>query len=208
MELFICQYCGSERPNHNSWRNHERCCPSNPLRKYKNGMIGKKGSNQFTKSKKLGIPIPVVSKETRIKLSKSIKSYPRSYYSKASQNAILKLLKILDENKIYYGETFYASKNKEWFLSDKNGSMFCYDLCFKEIKVLIEYNGLKFHVRSLEEEWSPLFKSMGSKYDVYEKDQLKKNIAESKSFKIYYIWEDNIDNDINNIVTELKNTMY
>lgn len=58
MKLFICQFCGSERKNHNSWRNHERCCPSNPDRNYKNGMTGKKGSNQFTKAKELGISVP------------------------------------------------------------------------------------------------------------------------------------------------------
>ena len=58
MELFICQYCNSERKNHNSWRNHERCCSSNPNRKYKNGMTGKVGSNQFKKAKLLGLPIP------------------------------------------------------------------------------------------------------------------------------------------------------
>jgi hypothetical protein len=40
MTLFICCYCGSQRKNLNSWRNHERCCPSNPDRNYKNGMIG------------------------------------------------------------------------------------------------------------------------------------------------------------------------
>jgi very-short-patch-repair endonuclease len=32
MNIFICQYCGSERPNHNSWRNHERLCKNNPKR--------------------------------------------------------------------------------------------------------------------------------------------------------------------------------
>jgi hypothetical protein len=58
MKLFICQFCGSERKNHNSWRNHERCCPSNPDRNYKNGMTGKKGSNQFTYAKKHGLPVP------------------------------------------------------------------------------------------------------------------------------------------------------
>ena len=59
MKLFICNYCGSERKNANSWINHERCCPSNPNRNYKNGMIGKKGTNQFIKAKELGLPKPV-----------------------------------------------------------------------------------------------------------------------------------------------------
>lgn len=71
MKLFICCYCGSERKNHNSLRNHERTCPSNLNRNYKNGMTGKKGGNQYTKARSLGLPDPSyeVSDETRAKLS-------------------------------------------------------------------------------------------------------------------------------------------
>lgn len=58
MELFICSYCCSERKNKNSWLNHERTCPSNHNRNYKNGMIGKIGSNQFKKAKELGLHMP------------------------------------------------------------------------------------------------------------------------------------------------------
>jgi very-short-patch-repair endonuclease len=37
----ICQFCGKECKNANSHRNHERTCPKNPNRNYKNGMTGK-----------------------------------------------------------------------------------------------------------------------------------------------------------------------
>ena len=36
-----CQYCNKVCKNKNSFTNHERLCPSNPNRKYKNGMQGK-----------------------------------------------------------------------------------------------------------------------------------------------------------------------
>lgn len=59
MDLFICQYCGSERKNKNSWLNHERTCPENSNRKYVPGMLGKTGrDNQYTKAKRLGLTIP------------------------------------------------------------------------------------------------------------------------------------------------------
>jgi hypothetical protein len=58
MELFICSYCGSNRKNKNSWANHERTCPLNTNRKYKNGMLGKKGSNQYIKAEILGLEKP------------------------------------------------------------------------------------------------------------------------------------------------------
>lgn len=53
-----CKYCGSIRHNYNSLINHERCCPLNVNRKYKNGMTGKKGSNQYLKAVELGFPKP------------------------------------------------------------------------------------------------------------------------------------------------------
>lgn len=65
MELFICQYCGSERKNSNSLLNHERTCPSNKNRKYKNGMTGKKGTNQYIKAKQNGLQNPVYDTSKR-----------------------------------------------------------------------------------------------------------------------------------------------
>ena len=53
--MYICQYCNKECKNSNSHKNHERTCPSNPNRKYNNGMLGKKGANQWTKAKETGI---------------------------------------------------------------------------------------------------------------------------------------------------------
>lgn len=39
--MLLCQYCGKESKNPNAHRNHERLCPKNPSRVYKNGMEGK-----------------------------------------------------------------------------------------------------------------------------------------------------------------------
>ena len=56
--MLKCKYCQKECKSENSLRNHERCCPHNPTRVYKNGMTGKKGKNQYSLAKELGIPIP------------------------------------------------------------------------------------------------------------------------------------------------------
>lgn len=58
MNKFICQYCDKECKNLNSYKNHERTCPNNTNRNYKNGMLGKKGSNHFTYAEKHGLPKP------------------------------------------------------------------------------------------------------------------------------------------------------
>lgn len=72
--MLICKFCCKECKNQNSLRNHERTCPSNEDRVYKNGMLGKKGGNQYTKAKQQGLPKPEVSQETREKLASAVKN--------------------------------------------------------------------------------------------------------------------------------------
>ena len=67
--MLICKFCAKECKNDNSLRNHERLCPSNLYRVYVNGMTGKKGGNQYTKARELGLPDPVMTDETRKKIS-------------------------------------------------------------------------------------------------------------------------------------------
>ncbi len=65
---FICRFCGSERKNGNSLRNHERLCKENPDRQrieeythnenWREACEGHKGTNQFVKAKELGLPVP------------------------------------------------------------------------------------------------------------------------------------------------------
>ena len=56
--MFNCKFCHKECKSANSLRNHERCCPANSNRVYKNGMTGKTGSNQFINAVKLGEQVP------------------------------------------------------------------------------------------------------------------------------------------------------
>jgi len=76
-----CKFCLKELKNPNSHRNHERLCKQNPnkqitflevnkdlIRQMKQqGLI--KYSNQFTKAKELRLPAPIITEETRQKLS-------------------------------------------------------------------------------------------------------------------------------------------
>jgi hypothetical protein len=76
-----CKYCNKECKNANSLRNHERLCKQNPnrqemtwmsrRREENNPNYGKKGTNDFTKARALGLPDPIVSEETRKKISKA-----------------------------------------------------------------------------------------------------------------------------------------
>jgi hypothetical protein len=76
----LCKFCRAEKPNANSLRNHERLCGKNPARqisswvKYNSavdsGEVTKKNTNQFTAAEHQGREKPIVSEETRQKISK------------------------------------------------------------------------------------------------------------------------------------------
>lgn len=73
--MHVCKFCNQERKNANSLRNHERLCKSNPDRQttvfqdinFQRNQTNI--SNQYIKARKLGLPEPSVSDETRRKLS-------------------------------------------------------------------------------------------------------------------------------------------
>ena len=109
-----CRYCGKHCKNKNSFSNHERTCPSNPNRNYKNGMTGKKGSNQFINARLLGFPIPdgtmkgkpgtmqgkSHSNETKKKLSESMKLAVKNNPDSYSKNNVAGRVKLIEYNGI------------------------------------------------------------------------------------------------------------
>ena len=88
---FICQHCGKECKNLNSLRQHEIRCKSNPNKitvisnfiNYNN--YRKKhnisGTNQFIKARQLGLQDPIVTQETRNKISVANKAWQATYWA-------------------------------------------------------------------------------------------------------------------------------
>lgn len=93
--MLVCQYCSKECKSKNSHTNHERTCPSNIDRIYKNGMLGKKGSNHWLKARSEGTEY-VLSEETRQKMSIASSSRKHSDETKKILSEIRK--KFLEEN--------------------------------------------------------------------------------------------------------------
>jgi len=56
--MLTCKFCNKECIKR-SHKNHEFRCPLNINRVYKNGMLGKKGSNQYIKAKENGLEKPI-----------------------------------------------------------------------------------------------------------------------------------------------------
>jgi len=72
--MLNCRFCSRVCKNDNSLRNHERLCSENPLKQttcFSDPNLQQKFSkqNQYTKAKLLGLDAPIVSDETRKKLS-------------------------------------------------------------------------------------------------------------------------------------------
>lgn len=114
-----CKFCEKEYKDKLSLGSHEWRCPKNENRKYKNGMLGKKGSNQFTKAKRLGLVIPGLSEEHKKKLSLMFKDKPWSAEQKKKHSIVMQ--KVVEDN-------------IESYISGNRGRV-------KNIK----YDGLNFH---------------------------------------------------------------
>tara|TARA_B110000285_G_C14835291_1_gene472789 strand:+ start:75 stop:722 length:648 start_codon:yes stop_codon:yes gene_type:complete len=75
MNKVNCKYCNKELSPRGL--THQKFCKDNPNKVDRSGKnnpnYGKVGGNQFTKAKEKGLEVPIVSKETRLKLSENAK---------------------------------------------------------------------------------------------------------------------------------------
>lgn len=98
-----CKYCDQEKKNDNSLRNHERLCKLNPNRQktfFENlewqkekvkkhpGKFG--GSNQYLKAKMLNLEKPIMSEESRKKMSDAAKKQTWTEERKKKQSEDVK----------------------------------------------------------------------------------------------------------------------
>jgi len=126
---FICKFCGSERKNANSLRNHERLCKENPNRqkieeyahteKWLAACKGHKGTNQFVKAKELGLPIP----ESKCKGKPG--PWRGRKHTEESKHKISESMKKVYENKSIWSTQIEKRKSfaEQYF-----------DTCFPELK--------------------------------------------------------------------------
>jgi hypothetical protein len=114
----VCQYCNKECKNSNSHRNHERLCKQNPNRQeikspgfslynkqIKSG--DRTGTNQFIKAKQLGLPTPIVSAETREKISNSSKISSKEYWTLENKKKRSEIM----QQAVLNNPDSYSSKN-------------------------------------------------------------------------------------------------
>jgi hypothetical protein len=96
-----CKFCDIENHNKNSLVQHQLRCSKNPdrliiINPMKGKKTGRKGYNQFTKARLLGLSEPIVSNETRQKLSKI--NHGKSWSSEQRENLKLVMKQVVINN--------------------------------------------------------------------------------------------------------------
>lgn len=110
---------------------------------------------------------------------------PLGRASNSSLEALSPLLSWCAEN----GVDFFIGANgrKEWFLRDGE-TIFMYDFCVPSAKLIVEFHGRMFHPPEECDSWQQLF-SGKSADEVRERDEEKKELALSRGFSYFVIWE-------------------
>lgn len=129
-------------------------------------------------------------------------------YSKISQdlfNEIIKHYKIEDIPFVYY-----AIKNKEYYISRKSLGFFSYDFTDKNRMKIIEYNGDQYHANPNLFESNdyphPYYKEDGpTAKEIWERDNLKINLAKNEGFDVLVIWDSEYRKDKNKTIKKCLN---
>ncbi len=166
--MFICKYCYQTKINSNSLRNHERLCKNNSNKQstyfqtnqeeVTKKRISAGCENQFTKAKKLGIDPPIVSEQTRRKLSVATTRNNKNRTEETFQKISASMKKAHAEGRAWnigksrwnnepsYPENFFIQVIENEF-SDKNYireypmGIYSIDFAWVEKKLAIEIDG-------------------------------------------------------------------
>lgn len=115
--------------------------------------------------------------------------------SKESLNVFIPLYKILRRRGIQRDDISFGIKGSIELLLHDNNSIFLYDFTINSKKIIIEFHGIKFHPKSKDSDWTDIFQKITVE-EAYNKDQYKKQLAESQGYKVLEIWSDE-DKDTN-----------
>jgi hypothetical protein len=111
----------------------------------------------------------------------------KSYFSRISYELFSELTKDKspDEMKhIHFGNTEYGIYDKE------NKRYFKYDYVDTAKRIIIEFNGERFHPRAkFDEGFKNPYEPLLTSEEMWNRDQQKKACAVKNGFTVYYIWE-------------------
>lgn len=108
---------------------------------------------------------------------------------------------IKDED-IFYG----IGSRKEFCLAKPTGYCYWYDFAVASKKIIIEFNGISYHVRSPNQEGyvHPFHQELTAEV-VWKRDQEKLALAKEKGYNVFVVWEDvSVDDNLNFLCSEIS----
>lgn len=87
---------------------------------------------------------------------------------------------------------------------------FRYDFYFKKLNLILEVNGDYWHASPYKYNYDQIIKfpyGERTAQEVWDKDKIKKDFAESKGFQVYTIWENDLNKMEENCIIEFIQTM-
>ena len=126
-------------------------------------------------------------------------------YSKISQELFYNILKMYDVDKNDMNKIYFATKNKEYFISLKGKGFFIYDYVDMNSMKIIEYNGDLYHANPdiyKEDDYPhPYYKENGpSALETWNKDKIKNDVALENGFDVLTIWDSEYRRDKNKTI--------
>lgn len=94
----------------------------------------------------------------------------------------------IEDTDIYIGIPLL--NKEEYILEDVHDhSFFMYDFTVLSKKLIVEFNGITFHPKSIDSNWKHPCCNISAK-NAYQKDMLKKKLAEANGFHFLTLWSD------------------
>ena len=126
-------------------------------------------------------------------------------FSKISQELFFEILKRYNTEDI--SEVYYATKNKEYYISIKDVGFFAYDFTDLKRKLIIEYNGDLYHANPDIYESTdyphPYYKEDGpTAGEIWSRDNNKIDVAREKGFDVLTIWDSEYKSDKNKTINK------
>lgn len=108
-------------------------------------------------------------------------------------------------------KTYFGNDNEFGFFDDLSSNYYFIDFCIPELKIAIEFNGNYFHANPsmYDENYNNFWHTNCTAKEIWERDKTKNTAIENKGFKLFVVWENDINNKEieNNIINEIKNRL-
>lgn len=129
--------------------------------------------------------------------------------SKESTKYLGILYNFLQENGFNDKDVLWGKTEKVIYLTENSfAKRRYYDFCVEKLKIIIEYNGSAFHVdkeKLSEHDFNNWVSPWGTSAEMsYSYDKVKKELAESHGYDVYYIWDKSAGKDVINLIEILR----